>query len=133
MDIDLKNLNDDMFVSHPSYGLKAHLHSGQAGGADKAVGAYAEDTAGLCDGAFTGALYLDISAKYGKLDVDAGGSSVKTIKGGNCPDCEVDYLDPKTEDSKGTDDSWYSVVFHDGKSYDRVLCANLLKMTKVEI
>lgn len=79
MDIDLKNLDDDMFVSHPSYGLKAHLHSGQTGGADGAVGAYAKDTAGLCDGAFTGALYLDISAKYGKLDVDAGGSSVKTI------------------------------------------------------
>ena len=155
MEIDLKNIYGDMFPegSDLSAGLSVHLHSGQVGGADGAVGVFADDTAGLCGKVFTkghydpdaassardegkcmlnsGDIYPaphyeigDISGSEGKVPFSYG-TATKYIEGGTCPGCNDQYLNP-TEDPSGTSKTWYSVVFHasDGA---RILCANLLK------
>ena len=54
MDINLENINDDMFPEGTDLSVLAyHLHSGRVGRNMKAVGAFADGSANLCGKSYT--------------------------------------------------------------------------------
>jgi len=63
----------------------------------------------------------------GKLFPSASGK-VNADVTGPCPKCDDEYLDPNTSDKQGAFDTWYSIVFHDGLTGARILCANFRKV-----
>ena len=67
----------------------------------------------------------DLSGSNGKLDII--NKKVTGSVHGSCPECDADYLDPNTSDKQGAFDTWYSIVFHDGATGARLLCANFVK------
>jgi len=68
----------------------------------------------------------DLSCVNSKLSVSKFGK-VNAAVTGPCPQCDAEYLDPNTSDKQGAFDTWYSIVFHDGATGARVLCANFRK------
>lgn len=63
----------------------------------------------------------------GKLFPSASGK-VNADVTGPCRDCVAEYLDPNTSNKQGAFNTWYSIVFHDGLTGARILCANFRKV-----
>ena len=89
-------------------------------------GNYPDWAAGVIAGGSGGCEVGDLSCVNGKLSVSKFGK-VNAAVTGPCPECDAEYLDPNTSDKQGAFDTWYSIVFHDGATGARVLCANFRK------
>jgi len=90
-------------------------------------GNYPDWAAGVIDGGSGGCEVGDLSCVNGKLAI-SNNEKVNADVTGPCPDCVAEYLDPKTSNKQGAFDTWYSIVFHDGLTGARVLCANFRKV-----
>ena len=91
MNIDLKNIGNDMFPDGTLkiWGLTVHLHSGRVGEAVGAIGSYADGNSDICDSAFTSGHYDPYAA--------CGGASTAQSEGRCDPDSGDKYPDPDYE------------------------------------
>ena len=91
MNIDLKNIGNDMFPDGTLkiWGLTVHLHSGRVGEAVGAIGSYADGNSDICDSAFTSGHYDPYAA--------CGGALTAQSEGRCDPDSGDKYPDPDYE------------------------------------